>query len=171
MPSREDPHTSIATLKKLDPFHEPSNTLLIAEIPAGHTTHILVLNKFPVVHNHFILATKDYKEQTHLLEQDDLAATIACLHEWEDSHNEDTRQKRLFAFFNSGRESGASQPHRHIQFLPLEDMAREPAAKDWSLLVENKALQSGTDTKLHMTVMCLIPSFTLALLQTSSPCL
>lgn len=32
------------------------------------------------------------------------------------------RKKRLFAFFNSGDFSGASQGHRHLQFLPVEGM-------------------------------------------------
>lgn len=75
-----------------------------------------MLNKYPVIPNHFILATKTNKPQTHLLESDDLYLSYACLCAWqEDGHS-------LFAFFNSGEHSGASQPHRHLQFLPVEDM-------------------------------------------------
>lgn len=60
-----------------------------------------------------------------------MAAAFACLKSWShESQNQDHSQekpnederRRLFAFFNSGDESGASQPHRHLQFLPIEDM-------------------------------------------------
>jgi ATP adenylyltransferase len=99
-------------LKPFNPFEDPSKGLFIA----AHGSHNLVLNKFPVIPNHFILATKDYKEQTHLLEESDLAATYSCLQSYRDNGEE------LFGFFNSGEHSGASQPHRHIQFLPVESM-------------------------------------------------
>lgn len=84
-----------------------------------------MLNKFPIIKNHFILATKEWKSQTDLLERGDLEACYACIRSWK--NNGDNGQEdggRLFAFFNSGPESGASQPHRHIQFLPVEDMKR-----------------------------------------------
>ena len=134
-------------------------------------THILLLNKFPIIANHFILATKDFKRQTDLLEKDDLVAAFACLKAWsrsgytntsdgpitsstssgigsrnwlrqqEQSNDEigdesfseekgkrkDQNQKRLFAFFNSGHASGASQPHRHVQFLPVESITTSTA--------------------------------------------
>ncbi|KAH8701049.1 ATP adenylyltransferase-domain-containing protein [Talaromyces proteolyticus] len=135
--------------KKPDPFENPSEDLFIADIPFHPSasdrqqqgkrgpSHILVLNKFPVIPNHFILATKSFRPQTDILEKDDLEVTFACLREWrgedldiQDDDREKRHQKgaaassgrRLFAFFNSGEESGASQPHRHLQFLPVEDM-------------------------------------------------
>lgn len=85
----------------------------------------MVLNKFPVIPNHFILATRDDKPQTNLLEPDDLAVAYACLRAWrEDQSDTDAAStpSDLFAFFNSGPHSGASQPHRHLQFLPVSDM-------------------------------------------------
>lgn len=88
-----------------------------------------MLNKFPVIPNHFILATKRFEKQTDLLEKEDLGIAYACLEAWDDPGHadendvtEEKEERRLFAFFNSGEESGASQPHRHIQFLPIEDM-------------------------------------------------
>jgi ATP adenylyltransferase len=77
---------------------------------------LLVLNKYPVIPNHFILATKTFKQQTDPLEQDDFEAAYACLKAYRENGEE------LFGFFNSGEASGASQPHRHIQFLPVESM-------------------------------------------------
>lgn len=108
--------------------------LHIADIPATNPTHLLVLNKFPIIAEHFILATKSNKKQTHLLEQDDLEATYACLSAWREESA--SKQKRLFAFFNSGEYSGASQPHRHVQFLPLEKMRENDANSSWELLIE-----------------------------------
>lgn len=125
-----------------DPFAEPEPDLLIAEIPQPDATHFLVLNKFPVIRNHFILATKEDKPQTHLLEKRDLAATFACLKAWESSsseggnHETESPKKRLFAFFNSGEHSGASQPHRHLQFLPVEDMGQQDERSDWRPLID-----------------------------------
>jgi ATP adenylyltransferase len=69
-----------------------------------------------------------------LLEQDDLEATYAVLEAWQADSSEG--QKRLLAFFNSGDHSGASQPHRHLQFLPVEGMRDSEKASDWSLLID-----------------------------------
>ncbi|KAI9821541.1 MAG: bifunctional AP-4-A phosphorylase/ADP sulfurylase [Phylliscum demangeonii] len=152
---------------RVDPFDHPPPELLIAEISAaaaavpGAASHLLVLNKYPVIPNHFILATKDYHDQARLLGPDDLAATLACLRAWEAEDGEPTAEggraaddrhadaagsglgRRLFAFFNSGRHSGASQSHRHIQFLPVEDMEGRTADKGWRLLVEHDLRESG----------------------------
>lgn len=134
---------------KPDPFKDPSPDLLIASFPPENPTHALVLNKFPVIPNHFILATRAWKPQTDLLEPDDLHATYACLQAWpETSDSNGTSQKteessepenaadgkRLFAFFNSGDESGASQPHRHLQFLPVEAMRAD--SQGWAPLID-----------------------------------
>lgn len=120
--------------QRIDPFENPPVALHIADIPATNPTHLLVLNKFPIIAEHFILATKSNKKQTHLLEQDDLEATYACLKAWRDESN--SKHKRLFAFFNSGEHSGASQPHRHVQFLPLEKMREHDANSSWDLLLD-----------------------------------
>lgn len=106
---------------KPDPFDNPSSDLLIAEFPSDHPSHLLVLNKYPVIPQHFIIATKLKKQQTHLLEPEDLAFTHACIREWDEGR----QNGKLFAFFNSGQHSGASQPHRHLQFLSVDEMKRD----------------------------------------------
>ncbi|KAI9645749.1 bifunctional AP-4-A phosphorylase/ADP sulfurylase [Ciborinia camelliae] len=113
--------------KPFDPFLNPPKSLLVANIGS----HNLVLNKFPVIPDHFILATKEFEEQTHLLEEADLEAAYDCLKSYHDEGEE------LFGFFNSGDHSGASQPHRHIQFLPVESM-RSGLGQDlkWSPLID-----------------------------------
>jgi ATP adenylyltransferase len=93
-----------------------------------------VLNKFPINPHHFILATKEYKEQTHMLEEDDIEAAYACLKKYSQAGEE------LFGFFNSGEHSGASQPHRHIQFLPVESMQSGMRSSDeWNVLADSLA--------------------------------
>ncbi|KAF2823465.1 HIT-like protein [Ophiobolus disseminans] len=119
--------------QKIDPFENPPPALHIADIPTTDPSHLLVLNKFPIIAHHFILATKSNKKQTHQLEEGDLEATYACLRAWQDGSG--SKQKRLFAFFNSGQHSGASQPHRHLQFLPIENMHNGEATAGWDLLM------------------------------------
>ncbi|KAF7157079.1 hypothetical protein CNMCM5623_001067 [Aspergillus felis] len=134
---------------KPDPFENPSAELLIAQIPQENPTHALVLNKFPVIPNHFILATKAFKPQTDILEKEDLDAAYACIKAWRDSQTaqEDSGSKRLFAFFNSGDESGASQPHRHLQFLPVEAMSQGDSGS-WRPLIDTVSSQSvGPDSE------------------------
>ncbi|OKL56878.1 hypothetical protein UA08_07760 [Talaromyces atroroseus] len=136
--------------KRPDPFDNPAAALLIADIPStaagggGVGGHLLILNKFPVIANHFILATRLFEPQTDLLGKHDLEAAFACVRAW---RAEDDEQKRLFAFFNSGVESGASQPHRHLQFLPVEDMRASSSSSSgvaWRPLID--LLESTTTT-------------------------
>ncbi|KAG9187725.1 sulfate adenylyltransferase (ADP) / ATP adenylyltransferase [Alternaria panax] len=121
--------------QKIDPFENPPPALHLADIPAANPTHFLVLNKFPIIPEHFILATKPNKKQTHVLEQDDLEATHAVLKAWHTDAGDG--EERLLAFFNSGDHSGASQPHRHLQFLPVEGMRNSEKAGDWRLLIDS----------------------------------
>ena len=111
-----------------NPFEKPAEGLLI---PGMLPFHNVILNKFPIIPDHFILATKQFHEQTHLLEPDDLVATYECVRAYAD------HGKALFGFFNSGEHSGASQRHRHIQFLPVEAM-RNGIASDsqWTVLAD-----------------------------------
>lgn len=132
--------------------------MLVAQLPPSHN---LVLNKFAIVPEHFILATQSFKEQTHLLEPADLQASYACIEAYhahiptipstDGATNPDTptnpqttkettdqeRERDLYVFFNSGPASGSSQPHRHIQLLPVARM-REGLSRDeasaWKVL-------------------------------------
>lgn len=94
-----------------------------------------------------------------------MAATYACLRAWgEDNHKGDEHGsgempvgngekeggtetgKRLFAFFNSGEESGASQPHRHLQFLPVEAMRAD--SEGWEPLIDLVSRRSDAQGKI-----------------------
>ncbi|KAK3295360.1 inositol phospholipid synthesis and fat-storage-inducing TM-domain-containing protein [Chaetomium fimeti] len=128
-----------------DPFDNPPATMLITPLGPSHN---LVLNKFAIVPEHFILATRSFKEQTHLLERADLQAAYACIQAYhahppttttptdtnpntnpntdpntQGAQKKHTKEERdLYVFFNSGPASGSSQPHRHIQLLPVARM-------------------------------------------------
>lgn len=130
--------------KPFNPFENPENgPLFVADIPdSGHN---LVLNKFAVVPEHFILSTKEYKLQTHLLEPADLAATYACIDAYRQHGLNGEEKGELYAFFNSGSHSGASQPHRHIQLLPvarMKDGLQE--GSEWDVLANQLGRQSAT---------------------------
>ncbi|TEA22319.1 Diadenosine 5',5'''-P1,P4-tetraphosphate phosphorylase 2 [Colletotrichum sidae] len=131
-PTLQKPKTD-KSRKPFDPFERPEGgPLFIADIPS--TGHNLVLNKFAIVPEHFILATKDFEQQTNLLKPEDLAATYACIDAY---HRHAGEHRELYAFFNSGEHSGASQPHRHIQLLPVSCMKEGlPSESKWDVLAK-----------------------------------
>ena len=133
---------------KADPFANPGLELFICDVPKEGPSHFLVLNKFPVIPNHFIIATKANLPQTDILEEADLSATYGCINAWEEASGDD-EDGRLFAFFNSGDHSGASQVHRHLQFLPCQDMLLGSQSSDgWKLLI--RSMQSKAHPHLPL---------------------
>src|SRR5262249_47951560 len=71
-------------------------------------THVGVLNKYPVVEHHLLVVTKAAAPQEAALDRDDFLAVARCLAELDG-----------LVFYNGGREAGASQPHKHLQLVPL----------------------------------------------------
>ena len=71
-------------------------------------THAAVLNKFNVLDHHLLLVTRDHAEQTEMLDVDDYEALLVGLAGIDG-----------LAFYNGGPEGGASQPHKHLQVVPL----------------------------------------------------
>ena len=101
-----------------------------------------MLNKYAVVPEHFLLVTAAFAPQTHLLSAADLAAARACALAYRD------RGAELFVFYNSGPHSGASQPHRHLQLLPVARMREGLDAVEggaaWGVLADRAAAGDGT---------------------------
>ena len=77
------------------------------EIQPINDKHTLILNKYPVQLGHMLLITNNWKPQNGWLNKDDFEAIT----------NVDNDTTGLW-FFNSSKEAGASQPHRHFQLLP-----------------------------------------------------
>jgi ATP adenylyltransferase len=91
--------------KDFNPFLPYEENLFVADISQ---THVSILNKFNVMDYHLLIITRAFEEQETLLTLPDVAAMGACLREIEG-----------LAFYNSGKIAGASQRHKHLQFVPL----------------------------------------------------
>jgi len=101
--------------KQSDPFKSPYNpNLYVGELKDEEegTEYVVLLNKYSVVEEHFLLVTKEFQSQTSPLDPSDLVQAYLLLRA---AHK---AGKHLFAFYNCGGRSGASQPHKHLQFLP-----------------------------------------------------
>jgi ATP adenylyltransferase len=88
-----------------NPFAPPDAELVVGDLTP---THFGVLNKYPVVPRHLLIVTREFVDQETLLEATDFAALAVGLREIDG-----------LGFYNGGREAGASQPHRHLQLVPL----------------------------------------------------
>jgi ATP adenylyltransferase len=88
-----------------NPFLPYEQELFVADLSA---THICLLNKFNVVNHHLLMVTRSFVEQTSLLTLEDFTAMWLCLAAFEG-----------LAFFNGGAQAGASQRHKHLQYIPL----------------------------------------------------
>jgi len=88
-----------------DPFLPYDEALFVANLSA---THVCLLNKFNVLPHHVLMVTREFEEQRALLTPADISTMAACLSEVDG-----------LAFYNAGAAAGASQPHKHLQFVPL----------------------------------------------------
>ena len=94
-----------------DPFMPPyAPGLFVGEISA---THVSLLNKYPVLDHHALIITRAFEPQTSPLTEADFAAVLPLLH-----------AAGGLVFYNSGAEAGASQPHKHLQWVPRPADAR-----------------------------------------------
>lgn len=91
--------------RQANPFLPYDERLFVANISA---THVCLLNKFNVVDRHILLVTRAYEEQTDPLTAADFAALWRSLQEIDG-----------LAFYNGGTKAGSSQPHKHLQVVPL----------------------------------------------------
>jgi len=88
-----------------NPFLPYEEKLFVADVSP---THVALLNKFNVMENHLVVVTRAFEEQESLLSPEDFEATRLVLEEFDS----------LF-FYNSGPAAGASQRHKHLQFVPV----------------------------------------------------
>lgn len=89
-----------------NPFLPPYDQhLYVADVSE---THVCLLNKFNVVDHHVLIITRSFEAQESLLTPADFDAWLRCLHEFDS-----------LGFYNGGGPAGASQPHKHLQLVPL----------------------------------------------------
>jgi len=91
--------------RPVNPFLPPEPELTVAPVSP---THLAVLNKYAVVEHHLLIITNTFVAQETPLDLADVEALWRCLAEGP-----------ALGFYNSCREAGASQPHRHLQLVPL----------------------------------------------------
>lgn len=103
--ARQEQADAERTGKKADPFLPPETALTVAELT---DSHLAVLNKFNVVDEHLLVITRRFEEQESLLTLQDFEALLLCMAEYDG-----------LGFYNGGKEGGASQEHKHLQFVPL----------------------------------------------------
>jgi ATP adenylyltransferase len=90
-----------------NPFLPFEQDLFVADLSE---THVAILNKFQAFAGHLVLITRAFVEQGAPLERADLEACALML-----------TQSPGLIFFNSNGDAGASQRHRHLQFIPDYD--------------------------------------------------
>ncbi|KAL3660107.1 hypothetical protein V7S43_015028 [Phytophthora oleae] len=93
-----------------DPFAKENleQDLFVTQL---HGSHNLVLNKFNVADEHLVLPTIEFAPQEQPLDASDFRAMWTAMQGLDG-----------FAFFNCGFESGASQPHKHMQIMTYPSM-------------------------------------------------
>lgn len=101
--------------KSQNPFEQPEPELTIISEYGQKNEFKVIFNKFPVVAEHFMLVTREFVTQNSPLLPSDLVAIYSILQELHTSCD----GKQWFSFYNCGPQSGASQPHKHIQFMTL----------------------------------------------------
>lgn len=89
-----------------NPFLPPEPTLTVAALGAAH---LAVLNKYPVIERHLLIVTRAFEAQTTPLNRADFHALARVM----GAHGG-------LGFYNGGTIAGASQPHKHLQWVPAD---------------------------------------------------
>jgi sulfate adenylyltransferase (ADP) / ATP adenylyltransferase len=96
---------SVATGQDINPFLPYEEDLFVANLSE---THVCLLNKFNVIDHHLLIITRAFEDQSKLLTLQDFEALWIGFQEIEG-----------LAFYNGGKDAGASQRHKHLQLVPL----------------------------------------------------
>jgi sulfate adenylyltransferase (ADP) / ATP adenylyltransferase len=95
-----------------NPFLPYDDDLCVGDLSS---THVALLNKFNVLDEHLLIVTRRFVPQEALLDHADFAALLVALRGFD-----------VLGFYNGGPEAGASQPHKHLQAVPLPLDAMAP---------------------------------------------
>jgi len=87
-----------------NPFLDPDPALTVG--PVGDA-HVAILNKFPLCARHLVLARRTFEEQLLPLARSDFAALAVLMGE-----------AGGIGLYNGGTAAGASQRHKHVQWMP-----------------------------------------------------
>jgi ATP adenylyltransferase len=108
-----------------NPFLPYDPAMFVADISP---THVGLLNKYNVVDHHLLIVTRRFEPQESLLTVADFEALWKCMREFPS-----------LGFYNSGSRAGASQPHKHLQIVPLPLSDQSPCLPIESILDRDRA--------------------------------
>lgn len=94
-----------------NPFLPPDPALTVGSLGEHH---LGVLNKYPVIARHLLIVTRAFEDQTAPLKRADFVALATVM-----------SPLGGLGFYNGGSDAGASQRHKHLQWIPdAENHAR-----------------------------------------------
>jgi len=117
---------------RTDPFLPYEQDLYVADLSA---THVALLNKYNVFEHHLLIITRAYEDQEQWLTLADFEALSVCMAAFGG-----------MGFYNAGRLAGASQPHKHLQVVPLPLAAPGPDIPIAPLLEEATSVPGDSAT-------------------------
>lgn len=91
--------------KQIPLFDVPAEYVIAAAGPFR-----IILNKYCAVRNQILLTSVSLRSQCEILDASELSSVYRILKTLPQDH---------LAFYNCGTDSGASQPHKHVQIVPL----------------------------------------------------
>lgn len=97
--------------------------------------HVAILNKFNVFDHHLLIVTREFEAQENALNLEDFSALWTVL-----------SKVNGLGFYNSGKLSGASQPHKHLQLVPY------PLAQEIETIPINDLVLSYKNTQEIITL-------------------
>jgi sulfate adenylyltransferase (ADP) / ATP adenylyltransferase len=122
---KEQERTTAKSSKPVNPFLPYEEDLFISDIS---DTHVALLNKFNIVDHHLLIVTKTFEDQEMMLTPLDFKALWACMVEY-----------NALGFYNAGEVAGASQPHKHLQMVPLPLAPEGPPVPIEPLLAKTRS--------------------------------
>ncbi|WP_027798167.1 ATP adenylyltransferase family protein [Paraburkholderia dilworthii] len=103
--ARKEKHEQQRKAGAFNPFLPYDPDLFVADVS---DTHLVLLNKFNVIDHHILIVTRRFERQEALLNLADFSALFSCMTQFDS-----------LGFYNGGAAAGASQPHKHLQIVPL----------------------------------------------------
>jgi len=88
-----------------NPFKPYDEALYVRDLGEHH---VCLLNKFNVVDHHLLVVTREEESQQDKINKKDFNALAMVM-----------RDVDGLAFYNGGKIAGASQPHKHLQLIPM----------------------------------------------------
>jgi len=111
-----------------DPFLPPEPDLVVGAIGAAH---VCLLNKYPAIPHHALIATREFEDQDSPLTRSDFEVLWTCLVE-----------ESGLIFYNAGAIAGASERHRHLQLVPTP-LVEPPLATPLDAVLDDAHFEGG----------------------------